>query len=565
MESFSRLLLSCACSLFCLYEVICAQGAAALPKYDYYELKYTGSYPIRDILQLCTTVSDSVLTLIVPGVPGEIKMLKSGSVHNLFEGKDIKGILVQQPGLSMKCRFYTDSLSGIGSLDLYNDDLSFKGELVKSGDDFILTGGRPFLTKSEMQEDVLQLKRMVEYIHPATFYFTSQKQFESNFSTRLDKLKTLAKDDSLNINEFYSYVAPLVAQIGCGHARVSIPADISYNINEAVMFPLPLYITGDKAYVSMSNSSDIPPGAEVITVNGIKVNEIISTLKNCIPADAQLETTKYYRLNGRFFHTLFRWCYGGFENFTIDAKISNSKKISKYHLSGISTEKLNLYYPQPNDPNPVKRHLSLNHLPEYNASVLRIATFGFYNDNKGFQHFIDSTFLNLKTMHVDNLIIDLRRNGGGDPFCSSYLLRYIANKPVEYFSKDVGSFYGNLTKPLEPFENAFKGNLWILTDAGCMSSTTHLLALLKYHKFGKIAGSETAGNYRCNDNSKTFTLLNSGIQFTIARKTFSVAVEGQAKERGIIPDYIIEQTLNDVLNKMDATLNYVLNNLKVNR
>ncbi|MHC1780658.1 MAG: S41 family peptidase [Bacteroidales bacterium] len=565
MESFSRLLLSCACSLFCFYEVICAQGAAALPKYDYYELKYTGSYPIRDIIQLFTNHNDSILILTVPGVAGEIKMHRSPGVKEIFEGNDIKGVLVQQPGLNVKCRFYTDSLSGKGALNLFNDDFSFKGELVKSADHINLAGSRPFLTKSEMQEDVLQLKRMVEYIHPATFYFTSQKQFESNFNTRLDKLKTLAKDDSLNINEFYSYVAPLVAQIGCGHARVSIPADIPSNANEATMFPLPLYITGDKAYVSISNSSVIPPGTEVISVNGVKVNEIISALKNCIPADALLETTKYYRLNGRFFHTLFKWCYGGFENFTIETKISNSKKISKYHLSGISTEKLDLYYPQPNDLNPVKRHLSLNHLPDYNASVLRIATFGFYNDNKGFQHFIDSTFLNLKTMHVDNLIIDLRRNGGGDPFCSSYLLRYLANKPVEYFSKDVGSFYGNLTKPLESFENAFKGNLWILTDAGCMSSTTHFLALLKYHKIGKFAGSETAGNFRCNDNSKIFTLLNSGIQFAIARKTFSVAVEGQAKDRGIIPDFKIEQSLNDVINKTDATLNYVLDNIKFNR
>ncbi len=565
MESFSRLLLSCACSIFCFYEVICAQGAAALPKYDYYELKYTESYPFRDIIQLCTTGSDSVLTLIVPGVQGEIKMLKSRSVDDLFEGKDIKGILVQQPGLSVKCRFYTDSLSGKGSLDLYNDDFSFKGELVKSGDDFILSGSRPFLTKCEMQEDILQLKRIVEYIHPATFYFTSPEQFDSNFNTWLDKLKILTKEGSQNINEFYRYVAPLVAQIGCGHARVSIPPDMPLNEKEEVLFPLPLYFTRDKAYVSMSNSCEIPPGSEVISVNGIKVYDIISTLKNCIPADALLESTKYYRLNSRFFHTIFRWCYGKHEKFTIETKISNSEKISKFHLSGISNEKLNLYYPQPNNPNPIKRHLSLNHLPDYNASVLRIATFGFYNDNKGFQHFIDSTFLSLKTMHVDNLIIDLRRNGGGDPFCSSYLLRYLANKPVEYFSKDVGSFYGNLTKPLEPFENAFKGNLWILTDAGCMSSTTHLLALLKFHNIGIFAGNETAGNYRCNDNSKTFTLLNSGIQFTIARKTFSVAVAGQAKNRGIIPDFKIEQTLNDVVNNRDATLNFVLNRIKANR
>jgi len=540
-----------------------------LPKYDYYELKYTGSYPVRDIIQLCTNQNDSILTLTVPGVAGEIKMHRSSGVEEVFEGKDIKGVLVQQPGLSVKCRFYKDSITGKRALNLYDEDFSFKGELVKgelvkSGDDFILTGTRPFLTKSEMQEDILQLKRVVEYLHPAPFYFTSSEQFDSLYNTCIDKLKSYPKGDGLKINEFYTVISPLIAQIGCGHARISIPADIPLKANDATLFPLPLYITGDKAYVSKSNSSDIPPGSEIVAVNGLKINEIISKLKDCIPADALLESTKYYRLNGRFFHTLFKWCYGAFENFTIEAKISNSEKVSKYNLAGITIEKLNLYYPQPNNPNPLKRNLSLNYLPDYNTSVLKIATFGFYNDNKGFQHFIDSTFLNLKSMNVKNLIIDLRNNSGGDPFCTSYLFRYLINKPIEYFSKDVGSFYGNLTRPLEPFENAFEGNLWILTDAGCMSSTTHFLALLKYHRIGKLAGSETAGNYRCNDNSKTFTLLNSGIQFTIARKTFSVAVEGQANNRGIIPDFIIEQNLKDIVNNTDTALNYVLDNLKVN-
>ncbi len=45
-----------------------------------------------------------------------------------------------------------------------------------------------------------------------------------------------------------------------------------------------------------------------------------------------------------------------------------------------------------------------------------------------YKTFLDKSFSILVTKKVEHLIIDLRGNSGGDPYCGSYLLEYIAKK-----------------------------------------------------------------------------------------------------------------------------------------
>ena len=156
------------------------------------------------------------------------------------------------------------------------------------------------------------------------------------------------------------------------------------------------------------------------------------------------------------------------------------------------------------------------------------------------------------------MILDLRDNDGGDPFCSAYLLKYLSDKPVPYFSLKYGAHYATLAQPHIPAERPFAGRSWILIDGGCLSSTTHLCALFKYHGIGRFVGSETAGNYTCNDNSKEFVLSHSGIAVNLARRTYAVAVSGMPRERGIRPDFHVEAKLDDLLGDIDTVKEFVV-------
>ena len=160
-----------------------------------------------------------------------------------------------------------------------------------------------------------------------------------------------------------------------------------------------------------------------------------------------------------------------------------------------------------------------------NTGILTIRSFSFYDSVAGFRLCIDSFFSKVKQQHIHSVILDLRDNSGGDPFCSAYLLAYLAKEPVIYYSESYER-YVELAKPISLNSNHFDGNLYTLINGNCFSSTGHLCALMKYYHIGKFIGSETGGTYTCNDNGAYVPFNNTGIMLRIARNSFSVAVKG---------------------------------------
>jgi C-terminal processing protease CtpA/Prc len=98
---------------------------------------------------------------------------------------------------------------------------------------------------------------------------------------------------------------------------------------------------------------------------------------------------------------------------------------------------------------------------------------------------MDRSFREIKEKGIKNLILDLRGNDGGDPFCSVILYSYLMKEPAPYFAESYGK-YADLAKPVAPAENRFTGNLYTLLDGRCGSTNGHFCALLKYHRVGKF-------------------------------------------------------------------------------
>ena len=85
---------------------------------------------------------------------------------------------------------------------------------------------------------------------------------------------------------------------------------------------------------------------------------------------------------------------------------------------------------------------------------------------------------------------------------------------------------------------------------------------MKYYHFGKFIGSETDGTYTCKDNNTYVSLNNTGITLKIARNSFSVAVSGIPRFKGISPDYPAETTLNEKIVGRDAVKLFTMSLVK---
>jgi C-terminal processing protease CtpA/Prc len=193
-----------------------------------------------------------------------------------------------------------------------------------------------------------------------------------------------------------------------------------------------------------------------------------------------------------------------------------------------------------------------------NTTLLTINTFGYYDKVPMFHDFIDSVFQVINQEGIENLILDLRGNSGGDPFCAYYLWGYLQPKSLPYFEDHYGK-YDTLANPVPLPINHFSGKLFTLIDGHCFSTTGHFCGLLKYHKTGKFIGNETGATYTCTGNATYPPLENTRIMVGTARvRRYTAAVKNMDPERGIIPDYPVELSREDIINTRDAILEYAL-------
>lgn len=411
---------------------------------------------------------------------------------------------------------------------------------------FVTGGEKPGLklTPEELKEDYLQLKKSMESLHPRLYDFTPQAEFERQFVQTAGSL-----DKVMTIEEAYIKFSSLAANIGCGHSAVWMPKNY-WNNQPGKLFPLKIRIAGSHTLVTGSylDNDPIPVGARLLTINGTSLPEIFKPLKKLVSADALSDASKTFRVGTRF-SRLYSLYYGHPDSFSI-----------VYQLPGEERQRESVVPAAPSGQIPGRseaKELKITFKEETDTAVMTIPHFVYYNDQESFFRFIDESFAQIIHEAAANLIIDLRGNGGGDPFCAAHLFSYLIPQPVPYFSQPYGK-YSHLAEPIPRQEKAFTGKLYILINTGVFSTTGHLLGLLKYHKIGTLIGEETGATFTCNDAHQSFELKNSRLQVWIARATFASAVKNMPDNRGILPDIEVYPTASDLAEGRDTVLEYTL-------
>ncbi len=179
-----------------------------------------------------------------------------------------------------------------------------------------------------------------------------------------------------------------------------------------------------------------------------------------------------------------------------------------------------------------------------------------------FTSFIDSCFTILVKNDIGNLILDLRGNDGGDPFCAAPLFSYLECEPVPYFADSYGK-YAELAEPIPLAERRFTEDLFILLDGRCASTNGHFSALLKHHGIGSFVGTPSGATYKCNAGRGGRLLLgNTHFILLFATGTFAAAVEDMDKTEPIMPDVPVHETYRDFLDGRDASMEAALKLIK---
>lgn len=398
--------------------------------------------------------------------------------------------------------------------------------------------------KADYLRDLDELANTLTTQNPHPYKFMPKEDFWSVVEERKSSIT-----ENTTYSEFIWHCSELVANINCGHSSLWYFNQEDEMLPIELRFPLEARLINDKFYVSDPFINNIKKESEILAINGKNINDIKEDIYRHIKSQGKIETTKKFFLNAYF-----------------TAYIPYSLNFPKSYNVTIKGKKAPIQLKQLSNYKPKPRHFSTNFCESKNlcldfknetTAVLTIKFSAYYgNEFSIFKEFIDSSFNEINSKGITNLIIDYRSNSGGPGNTGTYLLRYLAKEAFIYKTVSEGS--NQAQKSFEPFDNRFKGKSYFLIDGEGSSTTGHILSIVKDLKLGTIVGEELGSNRFCTGGQRQFKLTNTDVFYLVGRFTHIAAVNAESDDRGIMPDHFVTESIQDYLNDVDTVMEYTL-------
>lgn len=456
-------------------------------------------------------------------------------------------------------------------------------------------------SKKELISDFDIYRSILEKAHAGLYKYHSKAQVDSVFAAHRKKI-----NEKTSLVDYYKQVSAVLAYIGSLHDEISLPDEAKKKIAaEAAFFPFPVKLVDGKLLINASEGT-IPAGAEIVSINGKKVKEIL-------PALYKYYTTDGFNITGKSegFRTRFPWYYrleyGLPASFKVEYKAYAEKQVKQVVLKPVSWKEYNHAYK--------KRYslafdtatgddYSFRLIDSLSAGILTVPTFSLGNASSGkheaYKKFLHETFAVLKQKNIRHLIVDIRENGGGSDPNDLLTFSYLARQPFkenakaftlfqelpykQYSEEDTadirdleenfhdehnqlvnGRYYQNPSyNPFwQPDSLAFKGKIYLLVGPAVASAASLFASLVKSEGYATVIGEETMGGYygHTGHNPVAYLLPHSGFSLTVSTvdlEQFVTPKKDIPFGRGIMPDIEIHQSQEDFMKNRDAVMERTL-------
>jgi len=466
-------------------------------------------------------------------------------------------------------------------------------------------------SRIQLQQDYSLLRNILETKHPSLYWYTSKDSMNFYF----DSLYNNIADSMTELQFGWNVLAPLTQKIHCGHTSFSMSSHWNKYIKNKIIPSFPLYLrvwSGDTMVVVFNlNKKDslIKKGMLVTSINGLNNHEIVQKLFQYMPLDGYADNVNYIRLSGNFpyYH---RNVFGLFKNYRVGYidSLGNDKKILLPMFSPVidtSIKKNKL--PEGNEIS--KKEYRKEKRESYRSMVIDSSktiatiTLNTFSNGEGrhLRPFIKRSFRKIKKLHIQNLIVDLRNNGGGDVNISLLLTKYLRDSPfkiadssyaiaksfkpytkyikegfinnigmwfVTKKQKDGGYHFGFWERHLfyPKKKNHFNGNTYVLINGLTFSASTIFCSSVKGEKNITLVGEETGGGWYGNNGLLIPDIILPVTKLKVRLPFFRIIQFDHVVKNGhgVAPDIFIPPTIEGVKNGVDRKMEIVKDLIRKN-
>jgi hypothetical protein len=195
-------------------------------------------------------------------------------------------------------------------------------------------------------------------------------------------------------------------------------------------------------------------------------------------------------------------------------------------------------FPQAEQPTEQLPFVYYDILADNDAAVL---TLDACEPNDFYQQTVKNFFTDVKQDGINNVIVDLRTNGGGDSAVLDIFLKYLPYERYDagYWYQKYGTFNVRFRAENKRINRdkslTFDGNVYILSSIYTWSSATNFVAAMKYNNFARIVGEQSA-NLQIYGELLSYSMPNSQIAFTVSNKKYFLG-DTAGNYTYTLPDY----------------------------
>ncbi len=445
------------------------------------------------------------------------------------------------------------------SIWLYVNNLIFPAKPVPFEPEEQVLRGSDILQPAEMMADFAHLIRTIEDVHPDPY----RQLGESGWEREKEAIENLLSGP-LSAAEYYFAMNRLVTSVGDAHTVLRF---------EEVDKALPLtFAWVEEGLVIADDWAEFRRGDRVVRIGDRTPQELLVRLDAIVSSEniywVRDESLRHLRRRPVLQH--LGLVQDDAVLFTIerDSEVFELASQFEVRLPGLEER---------SDALLARRH---DWYIDYESN-LGIFSIVVCLDDEVFRRDVEDFFTAVKENDIENVVIDVRENVGGQSRVVESFLRHLpVDSYVTYGStiryseqaaERVGmrrtrgpSTFPPSTRRIDSVDDPFTGNVFVLIGNRTFSAGNWIAVVFHDNKLGELIGEPTGNAPSSFGDMISFQLPNTKFVLGVSYKHFTRPDPSNDPQDSMYPDTLVTKTRDDIIQGIDPVVRYIIRSVQEN-